>query len=293
MRVPADQDDTDELDVDDSTLIDSARDGDSLVLPVTGRILTAWAATPEHGDSDDDGGDAPEEGIEIRKLLIGVFGADCDLGPARPGVADNVTARLADELFKHLNRWHDTFRSWIETFTFQDLDHDHPRWTAHVEGSGLATFDDGGTRLGHGGILRLDSIWPTPASRDVVELALTKACADEPPPLAHLMLRDARAAYDRGQMRKAILDAATATELSLTRIADECGVTPRRPTLGSLIAALDEAGRLADGVADKFRTLVLRPRNNAIHDGTITLSGWDTAEACKAAQKAVWHAFPL
>ncbi len=193
-----------------------------------------------------------------------------------------------------MNGWYDVFRSWIEIVTLQDLDHIHPRWTAHFEGAGLATFEADGGRLGHGGIMRLDTHWPDPAGRRDVGKAIHQACEGRYPPLAHQLLRDARGAYYRDQLRKAILDAATATEISLTSIADQHRlITPGRfMMLGQLLSAVKKAKLVSDDLHAELVKLVAAPRNKAIHEGR-SPSKFDTAEACKAAQRAVWLAFPL
>jgi hypothetical protein len=76
-------------------------------------------------------------------------------------------------------------------------------------------------------------------------------------------------------------------------IADREGLPSDRMTLGKLVRELDARGHLQDGMAQELFRLVVNPRNTAIHEGRVTLSAWDTAEACKAAQQAVWTAFPL
>lgn len=62
--------------------------------------------------------------------------------------------------------------------------------------------------------------------------------------------------------------------------------------LGQLVSKLDAEGHLDPGAAQELAELVVRPRNKAIHEG-VAPSSWDTAEACKAAQRAVWAAFPI
>jgi hypothetical protein len=284
VRVPVRQDDDPELDTDDLT-VTMAQNHDEPVPPDTGQVLCDW---------DDTGRTDTPAPVEVRRLLLRVTGAAGPLGPPRTGVGSSLAARLSDELFRTANGWHDVFRSWIEVVTLQDLDHVHPRWTAHVEGAGLATFAPDGSRLGHGGIMRLDTHWPTPATTALVNNAIAAASDGRYPPLAHQLLRDARAAYYREQPRKAILDAATATEISLTAIADRAGLTPAGKflMLGQLLSKLDANGNLGPGVAQQLTDLVVQPRNKAVHEGVVPNS-WESAEACKAAQRAVWAAFPI
>ena len=285
VRVPPRQDEDPELDTDDLAITMAQSRAEPLP-PATGQVVRDWHEAPAT--------DRPAQ-LEVRRLLLRVSGAAEQLGQPRLGVGSTLAARLNDELYRTANGWHDAFRSWIEAFTMQDLDHVHPRWTAHTEGAGLATFAPDGSRLGHGGIMRLDTYWPAPTSRAQVHKAIVAASVGEYPPLAHQLLRDARAAWYRAQPRKSILDAAAATEISLTALADRAGISPapgKFLMLGQLVARLDAEGQLRPGESQEITDLVVQPRNKAIHEG-VTPNSWDTAEACKVAQRAVWTAFPL
>ncbi len=286
VRVPGRQDEDPELDADDLSVSMAGSSGEPAPSG-TGRILADWGECGSPLNVEDGQ-------VEIRRLLICVTGLAGELGPARVGVGDGLVSRLSDEMFRAARSWHHVFRSWIEILTLQDLDHERPRWTAHIEGAGIATFRPTGERLGHGGIVRLDSEWPTPATRALVGHAIEAAGRSEQPPLAHLLLRDARAAWYRDQPRRALIDAATATEVALTAVADRGGI-PRgeKPRmLGGLLRALEKSGALSQARADNLRALVVNPRNKAVHEGARP-SSWDAAEACKAAQQEVWAAHPL
>lgn len=285
VRVPAAQEPDVELDTDDMSLALAESEGGHGPA-TTRRILRDWVQPV----------DAPVPAqLGIHRLLVRVNGPTGDLAPPRPGVGPDLLDRLSDELFRTANRWLDVFRSWIEVVTIQDLDHLQPRWTAHIEGATVATFSPDGDRLGRGGMLRLDSRFDEPAPALLVAHAITAAGRDEYPPLAHAVLRDARAAYYRAQPRKAILDAATATEISLTAVADRRGLIPPGTfmMLGRLVSALERDGFLEGAVAEELQALVVDPRNKAIHEGLVTLTNWDVAEACKAAQRIVLAAFPV
>ena len=157
----------------------------------------------------------------------------------------------------------------------------------------MATFSADGKRLGLGGIVRLDTDSPPAATRDDITQAIVHASEGRYPPLAHLLLRDARAAWYRNQTGRAILDAATAVELSLSPMAERAGWRQRKlPTLGGLVGRLRREGHLTPESADEISELVIRPRNEAIHGGAVP-GAWDTAEACKVAHRAVWAEFPL
>lgn len=94
------------------------------------------------------------------------------------------------------------------------------------------------------------------------------------PPTERLLLRDATLAFDQGQLRRSVLDAATAAELALTKMLDERlhGVPPE---------VADEVRRHAQGLerlGQTLRRLGIEPpsqlrdvlgqiRNKAIHSG--------------------------
>jgi hypothetical protein len=280
VRVSVRQDEDEELDADDYEA-NRARRGDIAILE-TGAIADDW-----HSE------DAAEAGAHsLRRLLIGVMGPNDALGEPRSGVSSDLTARLADELFRSANVWHDVFRSWIEVATAQDLDHVHPRWDAELEGGGLATFTPEGERFGHGGIVRFHNHDVTPATGNEVTTAIVAAGEPRYPPLAHQLLRDARAAWYRGQSRRAVIDAATATEIALTALVDKAGANPLGKVLmlGRLVDVARASGLLFPEWCDELMRLVVRPRNKAVHEGAEP-DAWDAAEACKAAQLVVFAAF--
>jgi hypothetical protein len=137
-RLPARQDPDEDLDTDDFTLATQHVDPGSI--PSTGRVVHDWTQPLGEVETPDP--------VDLRRILIQVTGKEADLGHPRPGVGPTLEARLADEVFRLGNRWQDALRSWVEVLTLQDLDHVHPRWTAHIEGAGIATFGANGRRLG-------------------------------------------------------------------------------------------------------------------------------------------------
>lgn len=216
IRIPHDQAPNESLDEDDFSLMRRARDAETSDAPATHAITSAW----REFDQPETVARHAEGPIELERLLIGVAPTIDRLGETRRGVGSSVEARLQDELYIHANRWHDAFRTWIEVVTAQDLDHVHRRWSADIEGASMATFTPAGVRTLSGGRIRLDTHDETPARPGLLRHALTEAGQQHYPPLAHVLLRDGRAAYWRGQMRRAVLDAATSTELSLHALAE-------------------------------------------------------------------------
>lgn len=281
--VPPDQVDDPELDTDDFAVSSL---GGVKEPPATGKILRAWLAeVPAEL--------AGQDPVSLRRLLLGVTGLRSPEGPPRSGAGPGYLGHVGDELMLAANAWHDRLRSWVEVLTHQDLDHMMPRWDAHIDGVGLARFGADGRRLGAGGRIRLDSGDVTPAPRGYFEHAIASAGAGEYPPLAHLLLRDARAAWRRDQPRRALIDAATAAELGLTALADGNGAMVKGPTpLGRLVKELAAQGVITEAEGASLKESVVDPRNQAIHEGT-SPTPWDAATACQAAELVVRRAFPF
>lgn len=289
IRIPHDQSPNDTLDEDDFSLMRRTGDGasGSTVAP-SETVTDAWRDFNE----PDINGNAPERSVEVHRLLIGVSTLTARLPAPRFGVGHSTEARLQDELYAQADAWHDVFRTWIEVATAQDLDHVQRRWSAHIEGSTMATFTSAGVRNVSGGRVRLDNYDETPAPPRLVRHAFLRAGRLEYPPLAHVLLRDGRAAYWRRQMRRAVLDAATSSELSLHALVELHHVNVRRPTLGPLLKSVRDAQLIGDELASDLSKWVIRPRNAAIHQGREP-DGWHTADGLRAAQVLALQALPL
>jgi hypothetical protein len=279
VRVGADQSELAAVDLDDLAITQSGATGEAASAP----IATMWDAPT-----------AREPARDLRRLLFRVSTAQPDLGPPRAGIGGSIEAQVADALTAGIDRWFDIMRTWVEILTMQDLDHVQRRWDAEIEGAGLATFRSDGTRLGHGGRVRVTTNDATGATVDALTAAFRAAGEGRYPPLPHTLLRDARAAWSRGQHRRALIDASTALELALTDRADELQLRPtgRFWTLGTLVEALRTAGELPPAFSERLVLTVVHPRNDAAHRG-VGVNGWDTANACKLAQLALARHYEL
>jgi hypothetical protein len=110
--------------------------------------------------------------------------------------------------------------------------------------------------------------------------ALDQASADHELPVEHQLLNDARAANARGKWRQAVLDAATAAEVALSRALrahlarknDSAVIDALMAgkTLGALVGLCDKFG--VNIPADLLEGLV-RPRNKVIHEALMPASG--------------------
>ena len=107
------------------------------------------------------------------------------------------------------------------------------------------------------------------------------------PPLARLLLRDARSLIRFDECRRVVLDAGTATELALTAMLDKHAAIANNPQvtakvrktkmLGPLLKLADEL--LPDKLPDKLWERVIEPRNGATHEGQVPTK--------EAAEKAI------
>lgn len=143
IRIPHDQSPDETLDEDDFSLMRRTRtDAAGGTIAGSESITDAWRRFNEPGADSD----APDRSVDVHRVLIGVSTSTARLAAPRTGVGHSTEARLQDELYAQADAWHDVFRSWIEVTTAQDLDHVQRRWSAHIEGSTMATFTPAGAR---------------------------------------------------------------------------------------------------------------------------------------------------
>lgn len=124
---------------------------------------------------------------------------------------------------------------------------------------------------------------------------LANVAAGKEPPLEEQLSRDSRAAFARGQLRRSVIDAASASEIVLHRLISTTVTEEHMPNseyrkrlkkldkqpLGELVAIAEKAGidRTVDIAA---LTELVHVRNDAIHRGT-TPSHVDAFKAMQAA----------
>jgi HEPN domain-containing protein len=137
-----------------------------------------------------------------------------------------------------------------------------------------------------------------PVSLDVIKLVLRLMMEGRVVAPEHQLLTRARAALRRGRYRAAVLDAATAAELALTRVLDE-GLAPlQEPLRRALIAQPPTLGRLCR-LAGKIVPLpqnlqddLVKPRNGAMHRNEIPSSN-EARVAVAVAKQIVLLVEPL
>jgi hypothetical protein len=208
---------------------------------------------------------------------------------------------LAQEILHNIDTWWENVRAWLEIATNQRLaqiGHEDSDWLNPHTRTSIWMVDESGQRdeLKVGGTVlrgpdRVIAVSPE-ILRDCVALATT------PPPLAWSLLRDARALHDAGQLRRAVIDAATAAELAATKRIDELLVGELNPrdqtrlrqarTLGGKATTLDAVGEQIPQNLD----VLVTARNNAVHEG-IDVAYRDWEGPFGAALEFVERIFPL
>jgi hypothetical protein len=219
------------------------------------------------------------------------FAFDVDeqsIGSRPSGARWRPTGPVVDELFDIVPAWFDLFLRWIGVVSDQDTFVDTPHVLPSAQGTGLSVRAV--TLAGPS-----DSVWPTlfylwrtearAVSREMFEDVVRATSRGDTPPLAHLLVRDARADMVRGNHRKAVIGAGSAVELALsdwrgTHPPVGLDPLPARATLG--VRVKHAASRLPPSTQ---RDLV-DVRNNAMHNG-LTPTRAQAEKALRIAQDIV------
>lgn len=200
-----------------------------------------------------------------------------DENAARSRFTDEVSQshRVGDALVERIESWFDGVRSWAEVSTGQDLDFKHPVADAEDPAEGLLLAEDGDLQSSGHGRFTMREVVPVTLAQWIHILAL--AAAGRKPPVEYLLMRDANAANVRGLSRRAVLDAATATEIVLNRALTKAAEAmpdgarqkylKKQRMLGTLMTDLKEAGVEFEQPWADLRSLA-DLRNDAIHSGS-------------------------
>jgi hypothetical protein len=212
-------------------------------------------------------------------------------------VVQTTTAGLSAsnyDLIRAIDPWFDAVRTWVETQTGQDLDPKHRVYDATTHGAGLTYIHPAPTGDGPIGLtLTTPRINPVPAT--TWRQILTAVAAGEEPPLEEQLCRDSRAAFARGQLRRSVIDAASAAEIVLHRIIsaqvspdDLSGRQARqklqsldKQPLGGLVTLASDA-HLDLGVELDDLEGLSKVRNEAIHRG-VSPESWSALQMVQAA----------
>ena len=177
-----------------------------------------------------------------------------------------------DALFSNVGDWFESLRTWIEVAVDQDVDPVSTVSRISVPGEGLqiVTVEGSTSSLP----ARPSTIYITEDSAERLNLqslrrVLAKMRTSSPPSDAHLLLRDARADLRRGRLRKAVIDAGSAVELTLAdvnRRGPQVNTGPR-PTLGWFVDQSSIA--TAAGLPANTKSDLVSVRNDAIHNNVV------------------------
>ena len=220
---------------------------------------------------------------------------------------DNEFNTAADDFLNELDDWWTHFTSWVGILAVQDF-------------VGLGGYTRRGTRSGSLSTWTSNEHGPR-AGRDirsyftpnrgiplsVLELHDLQACVtatgnQDPPPAEWLFIRDARSLLNAGDFRRAVIDACTAAELSVTALIDrkfdQVGTSQAdrdqqfasHHGLSKLIQLNNHLG--ASTLPRRLQQDVAEPRNSAAHQGAQS-SEAEARTAILKATEVVEMAYPL
>jgi hypothetical protein len=218
------------------------------------------------------GGWSPETG-RITGAAVGAI--TCEFAVAANEVTYNddsrgrgaATSPALDELFGQIDVWFDHLRTWVEVIGDQDADPSSPMQLVQTPGGGLTLVTVEGETTSvprKGNVIQIvvQQIEPVtlPVLRKLVGLANRQAVPGD----AHLLLRDARGQSRRGYERRAVIDAATAVELSLANYCQAVAGNNAgdQLTLGKYVKKANAAGAK---LPSKTYPDLVKVRNDAIH----------------------------
>jgi hypothetical protein len=131
------------------------------------------------------------------------------------------------------------------------------------------------------------------------QLCLAKAVQDETPPLEWLFLRDARSLHNAGDWRRAVIDAATASEIAITEWLDRRLDATELAVKSALLSRPRPLGPLTDlfstlggELPAGFKNQLVNPRNRAAHGGNF-LSAAESEAAINSATTLLTATSPL
>lgn len=198
----------------------------------------------------------------LRRIVITAVQAPTDVARSWRGPEQ--------QLGDFIKFWFNQVRSWVEIVTGQDLDPGHRVYDAETVGAGLSFIDP--PREGDLGLI-LTTRHIKPVTSVEWQWILAAVRDGKEPPLEHLLIRDANAAFARGFYRRSVIDAAAALEITLVRFLNERSEhLPERqrkrlngqPTLGVYISVAENSELKFDVAFEELKVLVAR-RNDAIH----------------------------
>jgi hypothetical protein len=211
---------------------------------------------------------------------------------------------LALEILNTIDTWWENVRTWLEIATNQRLaqvGHEASDWLNPNTRTSIWTVDESGERkpLRAGGTVVQGPERVLGVTATILQDCL--ALAHIEPPLAWILLRDARALQNADQYRRSVIDAATAAELAATKLVDDLLVGTESGERARLLRDRSHQGlggkavllrELGQGPPEGFKTDLVDRRNDAVHEG-IDLKYREWQAAFRAALALVEQGFPL
>jgi HEPN domain-containing protein len=203
-----------------------------------------------------------------------------------------------------IDPWWSSFADWIGVLTAQDHVGLGSRRHSILEyGVQAWSGDESGVR--RAGSARLSANvrpYPEVLGRAQLQRAMNLAASGQRPPTEWLFIRDARSLLGSGEFRRAVIDAATAAELTLTALLDRHfaatstgtkiseALLDRSQTLGGRCKLVNEL--MPGTLPARFQQEVTEPRNLAAHKGNLLTREAGEAAVAKATE-LVEVAYPL
>lgn len=192
---------------------------------------------------------------------------DIDFLDSKNGLG-SPTGATVQTLFREVDMWFEGLLEWVGVAADQDTDYRDPLPDSRVEGVGLTIRAVSATR---GRSSARSATTTAVLSRPAGMLSLHKfrrvvslANRGESPSDSRLLLRDAYLDMRRRRLRKAVIDAGTATELVLGSWNRANQVTVRaKATLGEHVAATTAP------IPDDTTTGLVKIRNDAVHSNVV------------------------
>jgi hypothetical protein len=205
------------------------------------------------------------------------------------GTHEQQTQAIADEIARNVWIWLALIGDWFEITTGVYLERTSRQGVeALTVGAELHLWSfDGqkGYELPGTHIIRGAQFGRVTTSAASWRRIIAKANNNLSPPVEHLFLRDARGSLRHGDTRRAVLDAATAAEISLALLLDQHITTASGPIQTVVRAANRDMGRLTTTLRKNFgvtlpsgiQTGLTDRRNEAIHSGL--KPSWEAAKS--------------
>jgi hypothetical protein len=211
--------------------------------------------------------------------------------------------QAAQSLVDAMDDWWENVRGWLELVTGQHLTRvGHKETEVIGNKTPIWSLRDDDTHDMPFSMTGVSSIY-FGRQVEAVTADILNGCvslADNAPPLAWTLLRDARALEEVGHYRRAVIDAATSAELAVSEILDARLGGTEESVRNALLAAhrmLGAKSKLLTSLncpplPSSFESDLVVPRNNAVHKG-ISIDGPTCNRAISVAAEVVERAFPL